>query len=99
MSFIALLDGNKMKWKIERKIKRNGEQPRDKRKVIPLRKKVVGNKDDFLAVNIDKRHNARIRNEPFLALIQMTESVIDIDRYATDNRNDKGGWALALASD
>lgn len=35
MSFIALLDGNEMKRKIERKIKRNGERPRDKRKVIP----------------------------------------------------------------
>lgn len=67
MSFIAFLDGNEMKRKIERKIKRNGERPRDKRKII--RKKVVGNKDNFLVVNIDKRHNARICNEPFPTLI------------------------------
>lgn len=75
MSFIALLDGNEMKRKIKRKIKRNGERPRDKRKVIPPRKKVAGNKDDFLAVNIDKRHYVRIRNEQFPALIQITESL------------------------
>lgn len=78
MSFIALLDGNEMKRKIERKIKRNDERPRDKRKVILPRKKVASNKDDFLAVNIDKRHNVRIRNEPFSALIQIMESLFSI---------------------
>lgn len=55
MSFIAVLDGNEMKWKIERKIKRRDGRPRDKRKVIPPWKKLVGNKDDFLAINIGKR--------------------------------------------
>jgi len=58
MSFIALLDGNEMKWKIEKKIKRNDERLRDKREVISPRKKMAGNKDDFLTVNIGKRYGA-----------------------------------------
>lgn len=33
MSFIALLDGNEIKWKIEKKIKRSGGRTRDKRNI------------------------------------------------------------------
>lgn len=42
----------KEKERIKRKIEKNGEQLYDKRKVVSL-KKMGGNKDDFLAVNID----------------------------------------------
>jgi len=66
MSFIALLDGNEMKWKIEREKERkrdkeeSGGRPRDKRGVIPSRKErkekrkknLTANKNDFLAVKI-----------------------------------------------
>lgn len=98
MSFIAVLDGNEMKWKIERKIKRSGERPRDKREVIPPRKKVVGNKDDFLAVNIGKRQGTRVRNESLPARYagQRSELFQRADRHASDSTNDEGvsagGW-------
>jgi len=45
MSSIALVDGNEMKWKIEKKIKRSSEQTRDKKNITA--EKVTDTKTTF----------------------------------------------------
>lgn len=87
MSFIALLDGNEVKWKIEKKIK-SDEWTRDKRPCYW--KKVAGNKRQLFGHNIGKWHDARIRNKSFSASIQADDkaSTERTDRHASDKRND-----------
>lgn len=62
MSFIAFLDGNEMKWKIEKKIRRSGERIRDKRNIIA--KKGSRQQRQLLDRNIRKWHDG-IHNESF----------------------------------
>lgn len=64
MSFIAVLDGNEMKWKIGRKIKGSGERPRDKRQAVLPRKKDGRRKGRvfLFIVNIGTQRGVRVRN-------------------------------------
>lgn len=83
MSFIVLLDGNEMKWKIEKKIKRSGEP--EIKDILP-RKKVAGNKNNFLVITSANGTMLAFVTNYFLPLYrQMTELLQRTDRHASDN--------------
>jgi len=71
MSSIALVDGNEMKWKIEKKIKRSSEQTRDKKNITA--EKGGRHKDNFLAIIANGTILAFVTNHFLHLYRQMTE--------------------------
>lgn len=89
MSFIALLDGNEMKWKIKKKIKRSGERKLEIKGILS-RKKIASNRQLFGHNNANGTTLAFVTNY-FLPLYGQIPELLQHTGMITEMMEDVSG--------